>query len=169
MRVEQFRWTRRDGWWPTTPGGLGANAHLVLAFGGTELAKNARLMEDLRQIYPAAQFLGCSTAGEILGTQVTDDSLVLTAMQFASTRVTGAAVSILETTDAFSAGAKLAEALDPAGLVHVFVLSDGLHVNGSALVAGLSSVEARVRRGADSAAARAADRRGQRGLPPIRR
>jgi hypothetical protein len=139
MRVEQFRWTRRDGWWPTTPGGLGASAQLVLAFGGTELAKNTRLVEDLRQLYPSAEFLGCSTAGEILGTQVTDDSLVLTAVQFESTRVAGTSVSILETPDAFSAGARLAEALDPAGLVHVFVISDGLHVNGSALVEGLGS------------------------------
>jgi hypothetical protein len=39
--------------------------------------------------------------------------------------------------DSFDAGQTLAQSLDPQGLVHVFVLSDGLNVNGSALVQGL--------------------------------
>jgi hypothetical protein len=138
MQVEQSRWTRHDGWAPAAPGRLGAGAQLVLAFGGTDLVRGARL-DELRQAYPRAALLGCSTAGEIFGTQVTDDSLVVTAVEFASTRVAGVGVSIAPGQDSFASGVKLAEMLDPHGLVHVFVLSDGLHVNGSALVAGLTS------------------------------
>src|SRR5688572_20198468 len=141
MQVEQSRWTRREGWWsPGVPADtLGADAHLVLAFGSPALIRNHDLVHALRQRYPAADFLGCSTAGEILGTQVTDDSLVATAVRFASSRVAGVTVSITETPEAFDAGVKLADALEREGLVHVFVVSDGLQVNGSALVAGLAS------------------------------
>ena len=140
MQVEQSRWTRTEGWSPEAPADtLGADAHLVLAFGSPALIRSHDLVGALRQRYPAADFLGCSTAGEILGTQVTDDSLVATAVRFASSRVCGVTVSIAETPEAFDAGVKLADALDQQGLVHVFVISDGLQVNGSALVAGLTS------------------------------
>src|SRR5262249_35809912 len=37
-----------------------------------------------------------------------------------------------------AAGEALVQQLDPVGLVHVFVLSEGLRVNGSALVRGLT-------------------------------
>ena len=40
--------------------------------------------------------------------------------------------------NSFQAGARLAQSLDPDGLVHVLVLSDGLRVNGSDLVRGLT-------------------------------
>src|SRR5919106_3099471 len=140
MQVEQSRWTRSEGWSPGVPADtLGADAHLVLAFGSRALIRNADLIGALRQRYPSADLLGCSTAGEICGTQVTDDSLVATAVRFASSRVCGVTVSIAGTPDAFDAGVKLADALDHRGLVHVFVVSDGLQVNGSALVAGLTS------------------------------
>jgi hypothetical protein len=44
-----------------------------------------------------------------------------------------------QTNSSKEAGERLAEAIPKEGLVHVFVLSDGLKVNGSELVAGLAS------------------------------
>ena len=41
--------------------------------------------------------------------------------------------------DGYDAGAYLAAALPSEGLAHVFVLSDGHHVNGTRLVAGLTA------------------------------
>ncbi len=55
-----------------------------------------------------------------------------TPLQFAQT-----AVADME--DSFNAGAGLADALEHDGLVHVFVVSDGLNVNGSALAKGRRS------------------------------
>jgi hypothetical protein len=105
-------------------------------------------MEPLRKLYPAAQLLGCSTAGEICGTRVLDDSLVATAVQFEHTQLRGARVSLSETANSFQAGERLAQALPPSvtavesgqteKLTHVLVLSDGLKVNGSDLVQGLT-------------------------------
>ena len=93
----------------------------------------------MKRTYPHAHLIGCSTAGEIYGTQVSDDSLVITAVHFEHTRLQAAQRTIGDAESSFQAGAHLAESLEQEGLVHVFVLSDGLKVNGSELVDGPTS------------------------------
>jgi hypothetical protein len=61
----------------------------------------------------------------------------VTAISFDHTQVKGAQVRIDERRESREAGQRLAQALDRDGLVHVLVLSDGIHVNGSELVRGL--------------------------------
>ena len=139
MRVEQFCWSPGTGWHPTQPGRLGQAAQLVLVFGGTAQLNNPQALASLRQAYPGAQLFGCSTAGEIYGEQVSSDSLTATAIQFEHTRIAIAHVGISAIEASFQAGAQLAQALDQADLAHVFVLSDGITINGSALIAGLAS------------------------------
>ena len=73
------------------------------------------------------------------GTHVLDQSLVATTVHFDHTRVEGSCITVENGKDSFGAGAELAHRLDPDGLVHVLVLSDGLHVNGTDLVRGLTS------------------------------
>ena len=87
--------------------------------------------------YTVSNLLGCSTAGEIYGTQVSDGGLVVTAVQFEHSEIRGAQLTLDQTNNSKEAGERLAEAIPKEGLVHVFVLSDGLKVNGSELVAGL--------------------------------
>jgi hypothetical protein len=114
------------------------DAQLALVFGGPEALKKSSLRETVGAAYPDAYLLGCSTAGDIFGTQVSDDSLVVTAICFERTRVLGRSTRIDGPEDSLAAGERLAQLLAGEGLVHVFVLSDGLHVNGSKLVEGLA-------------------------------
>ena len=139
MEIEQCRWTADRGWEPHPPGNLGRTARLVLIFGGREVLQRSDLWAEVCAAYPGAHRFGCSTAGDIYGTQITDDSLVSTAVAFERTEVRGAGTSIAGPQDSFAAGERLAQALCRDGLVHVFVLSDGVHVNGSELVRGLAS------------------------------
>lgn len=138
MRIDQTWWTKAGGWQPSPLRRQNADAQLVLLFGNRFLLKDGRHLEEIRHAYPMAHFLGCSTAGEICGTQVLDDSLVVTALQFEHTRVEGASTIIGDTGNSFAAGRRLAETLQKDDLVHIFVLSDGLKVNGSELVRGLT-------------------------------
>jgi hypothetical protein len=139
MKTEQTRWTQGNGWEPTAPGRLGTAAQLVLLFGSTEVLKEQQHLDEIKQAYPTAHLLGCSTSGEIYETQVFDDSLVVTAIQFEDTQIQAVRVKLSDGISSFEAGERLAKELDNAGLIHVFVLSDGLHVNGSELVAGLAA------------------------------
>lgn len=137
MRIEQSRWTPSGGWEPSPPGRL-ESASLILVFGGPEALKGTALREAV-DAYPGAHCFGCSTAGDIFDTQVSDDSLVVTAVRFERTRIAGRATRIGGPEDSRAAGERLAGALAGDDLVHVFVLSDGLKVNGSRLVEGLAS------------------------------
>lgn len=139
MKIEQFKWTESEKWAPAHPGNLGQSAQLVILFGSTAVCKKTALIEEVISFYPQAHLFGCSTAGEIYGTQVLDDSLTLTAIYFEHTRIRGAKADINSMEESFSAGEVLAGKLAGDELVHVLVLSDGLEVNGSELVKGLVS------------------------------
>ncbi len=137
MKVEQKRWSSLAGWKPDGPSKLDINAQFVLLFGSRHIIKEGKLFEDIRQWYPNAVTVGCSTAGEIFNTQVSDNTLVMTAVSFEYTRVKETHIRLSEVKDSLIAGEMLAKNLSDMNLVHVFVLSDGLHVNGSDLVKGL--------------------------------
>ena len=137
LKIEQASWSPAAGW-SRSPGEL-AQADLVLVFAGGAALRHDAPFADLQAAYPEAILFGCSTAGEIVDTFVQDDSMVATALEFESTTVRYASVKIDDTLDSFHAGWRLANSLQVDGLVHVLVLSDGLHVNGSELVRGLAS------------------------------
>jgi hypothetical protein len=116
------------------------NAQLVLAFGATARIRDAAIWNALREQWPKAHIVGCSTAGEIAGAVVHDDSVVATALCFERSRVVAVNVTLAEVGGSRAAGRALASRLPEAGLRHVFVVSDGLQVNGSELVLGLTQV-----------------------------
>src|SRR4029077_12689969 len=93
--------------------------------------------DALRTMYPDAHLLGCTTAGEICGTTVSDDSVVATAIRFDHTTIRAAYRPLIDASNSKAVGEQLARDLTGAGLVHVFVLAEGLKVNGSELVKGL--------------------------------
>ena len=112
----------------------------VLVFGGRAAIGEQPPIEALLARFPAARLAGCSTAGDILDTEVSDEDLVATALAFDATRVMVAAEP---RSDAGSTprpiGERLAARLAAPDLAHVLVLSEGVGVNGSELVRGLAS------------------------------
>ncbi len=116
-----------------------ASVQLVLAFANRDALGDQGWRRAARGTWPRAILAGCSTAGEIAGTQVVDTGVTCTALAFAGTEVTARATSVPDATSSELAGRALAAQLASAELRHVVVLSDGLRVNGSALVAGLTS------------------------------
>jgi hypothetical protein len=136
MKIEHI-WWQNDRWKPTVPGKL-PSAQLVFLFGCPLVLKHRSLLQEVQRAYPKAHLLGCSTAGETSHTQVLNDSLVATAIQFDQTTLRGVRIKPQKGSSDFQAGEYLAQKLEKTGLVHVFVLSRGLNVNGSDLVAGLT-------------------------------
>jgi hypothetical protein len=147
MRIEQRRWTQDTGWEPASGSGLGDAAQLVFLFGAAAVLQKPRHVGVVRSDYPQALVFGCSTAGEICGTDVTDDSMIATAVAFDHSQIRGAFAMLGAVIDSKRAGEELAQQLpahvpgaDGASeeLVHVLALTDGIKVNGSEFVAGLT-------------------------------
>jgi hypothetical protein len=139
MKTEQQVWTKNAGWDRSKTRGLNGEASLALVFGATEQLRQPEHLKEIHAQYPGAHIVGCSTAGEIRDIQVLDDSLVVTAVGFDSTKLQHAETELSSPEESFAAGQRLAKALKPDGLVHALVISDGLKVNGTQLVQGLVS------------------------------
>ncbi|WP_447969400.1 FIST signal transduction protein [Nitrospira sp. M1] len=112
---------------------------LILMFGASNIPDASAMIHAVCQAYPGATVMGCSTVGEILGTHIHDDSFTVAVVEFARTSVRMASVEIHDSLDSYGAGKTLSEALRTPDLRGVFVLSDGLLVNGSELVQGLNA------------------------------
>ena len=131
MKLEQLVWRKTSGWAGEASKAM-KDAQLALVFGSREALENSGSLDELAKRYPTATLFGCSTAGEIHNTRVYDDSLVVTAVRFERTQLRAVSIDIPDkSADSFACGHQLADKLPREGLCHVFVLSDGVHVNGS--------------------------------------
>jgi len=138
MLVTQKRWTKATGWTDTNPAAAPLpSAQLVLYFGARTALTDCTLHKELRSMYPDAHLLGCTTAGEISGTTVSDDSVVATAIRFDHTSVRATYRPLADASKSKAVGEQIARDLAADDLLHVFVLAEGLKVNGSELVKGL--------------------------------
>ncbi|MDD3878662.1 MAG: FIST N-terminal domain-containing protein [Syntrophomonas sp.] len=139
MRIEQKLWKENVGWSDQIPRVDGLQPQLLLVFGTRKCLQQKVRFDEIKGFYPGAHIFGCSTAGEICGTSVFEDSIVITALEFEHTRIEGRQVPLSQVQNSLQAGKYLASSLTHEDLSHVLLLSDGLHVNGSELLQGLTS------------------------------
>lgn len=116
------------------------SANLVLVFGSVKRFSESKLAATLKERYPAAQIVGCTTAGEISDAGVFDDSLQITAIQWEKTSMRVADLRVTDMKSSFQTGTSLASTLKTDNLRAILVFSDGLSVNGTDLLKGFQSV-----------------------------
>lgn len=117
-----------------------SDANLVLVFSAKKLLLNTELTDSVKKKYPNAEVVFCSTAGEIAGVNVEDNTLACTAIVFEKTKLKTAILSINDVESSFKLGTEIPSALGVSGLKHILLISDGQLVNGSELSNGISEV-----------------------------
>jgi hypothetical protein len=138
MKIEQSNWTASAGWKTTKPSPPGnISPQFVFVFSSGKLLNDPTIIAHLHASYKDAKLIGCSTAGEICGTRVSDNSVSVTAVELENTRVEFISLPVNDASQSFECGKDLIKKFKPEGLRHIFLLSDGLNVNGSELVRGL--------------------------------
>lgn len=123
--------------------GLEAPTHagrpsFLLVFGGTSIEDDAPFWDRLAAAFPGVPVAGCSTAGEILGTRVSDDGAVIGVVELERASARIETCHVARAGESYEAGATLARRLTGPDLRGVLVFSDGSAVNGSALVRGFN-------------------------------
>jgi len=111
---------------------------LVFVFGSSETIVNPEIYSYLNAMYPRADIVFSSTAGEILDDSVYDNSAVATAIQLEKTRVRCVKTNISKHSNSFATGKYLMKQLAQDDLNCVFIVSDGTFINGSELVDGFN-------------------------------
>lgn len=115
-------------------------ANWVLIFGSPARFKERGFIKTLQKRYPNAQIMGCTTSGEISHEGAHDDSVQITAMLWERSTLKFLAKPINTMAQSHALGAQIANELQGHDLKGVFILSDGLNINGSELVEGVQEI-----------------------------
>ena len=83
MRTQQLCWTEARGW----HGADVREADLVLYFGTRGALASGSRYGELREMFPQAHILGCSTGGQIRNDDIGDDEIAAVALRFDATRL----------------------------------------------------------------------------------
>ncbi len=131
-----------DGdWTESTPAQTDSDRTLIFVFGDSAQLDHPQPLRALRQRYPQASIVGASGAGTVCDLDVLDGALTATLIRFEHTSLNCVAIEVLDSETSRQAGRSLATSLcQRPGLGSVYVLADGLCVNGPELVLGLSDV-----------------------------
>jgi len=115
-------------------------AAVVFVFGDSETLQAGKTFLALKAMYPQAEIVGASSSGHILGTELSSAPVVATAVKFSKGSVAVATLHFQAGDDIQTLSKDLIGQLPQEKLKHVFVLSDGTNVNGSALVRGINDL-----------------------------
>lgn len=129
-----------DTWDTPLLSALDSQNTLVVVFGASKGSQISLALQDINAAYSKSVIVGASSAGEILGEELHENSLVVAVLAFTSTRIKKIAHKISSNKSSFDDGSFIASALLEDDLKAIFVLSDGLAINGSQLSKGINSV-----------------------------
>jgi len=138
MKLEIYTYQNR--WDKSFNHDLDAENTLIIVFGSAKLDAINTALSELIEFYLHATIIGASSAGEIVQDALYDESLVAAVIHFEKTKFDIVHEPIYDTSNARELGKKIVEQLNQTGLTAMFVLSDGLKINGSQLTEGFSSV-----------------------------
>ena len=136
MRTVTACFREPSGWSRDLPVELDSDRTLVLAFGDSTLVDRTELFDEVARSFPRSCLMGCSTGGEILGDRVYDDCLAIAVVRFDDTEI-GATYAEASADGSIDAGRRIGSELASSGLEHVFILADGIDIDGTALVEGM--------------------------------
>lgn len=138
MQLSSFNYQPDTGWSVNSFPELDSENTLVILFADSSLQGNDELLTSLYDAYPLAQFCGCSTSGEIYDTQIMDDAISVAVLKFERSQIKLISEPVDTPHDSYKTACKVAEQLVHDDLKAVFLLSDGLCVNGTELVKGFN-------------------------------
>jgi hypothetical protein len=132
--------TLTDAWNCPLRTDLDAKNTLVIVFGTSKVDHIMTPIKQLIAAFPNSTIIGASSAGEIAQDELLEDSIVVAILAFEHTTIKHVCHPVASAQSSFEDGRVVADSLLDDDLKVVFVLSDGLNINGSQLTKGLSSV-----------------------------
>lgn len=139
MEFKSFQYTQDKGWGlAKLPEELDSEQSIVFVFASPLFKENPGPIQELAKIFKHSKIIGCSSSGEIFGSSLVDNSLSVVVVKFSDTTIELVKAAVSDSTESFQAGQSILAQLNKDKLKGIFVLSDGLGVNGSELVKGIN-------------------------------
>ncbi len=131
---------KQNNTWNYTQPKVKLNNPLVLVFAERTLLEQEKILKNIREEFPYEHIIFSSTAGEIIGDQVLENSIAVTAIEFEKSSFIIKKANLFDfDKDSYFIGKNLIEQLPLENLKHLFVISEGSFVNGSKLIEGIES------------------------------
>ncbi|GAA0711144.1 FIST C-terminal domain-containing protein [Aquimarina litoralis] len=141
MKIQQYERNGQGEWVATQSYTEKLQNPLVLVFGNRFILEKEPILEEVSELFGTSEIIIGSSAGEILGGNVSDNTISLTAIEFERSAIKLSRQNILDNDkNTFETGKKLAAGLPADNLKHIFIVSEGSFVNGSALIDGIEEV-----------------------------
>jgi len=118
---------------------LNSKNTLVICFGNSEYSLINSAFDDVFKTYDNSIIVGCSTAGEIYQDELYEESLSIAVIKFEKSQIRFESSLLNDASESFDVGFDIAKKLCMDNLKGIFVLSDGLDVNGSQLTKGINA------------------------------
>lgn len=111
---------------------------LVLVFGNRFLLEEENLYQEIKEMFPNGNIVFGSTSGEIIEDKVSENTIVLTAIEFEKSSYLVKSKNVKEfNNNELDLGSQLISEFPKKDLKHVYIISEGSTVNGSALIEGI--------------------------------
>ena len=111
---------------------------LIICFGSAKFDDIRDGFIQITQKFVHSKIIGCSTSGEIHNDLLYNGSLSIMVMKFEKSSFRLCSLPIQSVDDSYGIGKEIANNLMEDGLKSIFILSDGLNVNGSQLTKGIA-------------------------------
>ena len=115
---------------------------LVLVFGNRYMLESEHIYAEVKDLFPNSHIVFGTTSGEIIDDSVLEGTVVLTAIEFekSSVVIKRSNINDFKNND-YKLGESLMAEFPKENLKHLFIISEGSSVNGSALISGLEKVK----------------------------
>lgn len=113
-------------------------ASIVFIFGNRETLKQPEIYHEMKELYPHADIVGCSTSGNISNGQLSHAPMVATAVHFEKGLIRLGIKDFTRDDNLVNVSEEVVNQLPLEGLKHIFLLADGLQMNGSSLAMGVN-------------------------------
>ena len=111
-----------------------------IAFADKSYFHDNQINNEISKAFGNAILAGCSSSGEISNKKFSEGTFILTAVKLEKSRIKKCCYKLKDVSESREAGVHLAKQLQSPDLKHVFILSDGINVNGTRLIEGINSV-----------------------------
>lgn len=118
---------------------LNSKNTLIICFGNSDFSLIKDAFAEISNGFKDSHIIGCSTAGEIFQDELYEKSLSIAVIKFEKSKLQYESALLNNSGESFAVGEKLSKKLCGDDLKGMFILSDGLNVNGSQLTKGLNS------------------------------
>ncbi|APQ18360.1 FIST signal transduction protein [Maribacter hydrothermalis] len=115
---------------------------LVLVFGNRYMLESDDIYAEVKDLFPDGHIVFGTASGEIIDDKVLNDSVVLTAIEFEKSTIMVKRSNVKDhDNNEINLGESLMTEFPKENLRHLFLISEGSTVNGSALINGIEKVK----------------------------